>query len=165
MLALRQNIPFLLNLFVFSHLYTVYYKKIKQKKKAITQNVIALSWARRIRTFRCWNQNPVPYRLAIAHYISHFCRSCQLTLIIIYQVKTKCNPFFNFFLNFAEIALYAFSKIFFMKFPTAVLHCHLRYFSFLLLLWAANEQILWFQPDHPKENLSPKAFYLHHDFE
>ena len=26
------------------------------------------SWASRIRTYECWNQNPVPYRLAIAQH-------------------------------------------------------------------------------------------------
>ena len=28
--------------------------------------ILLLSWASRIRTYECWNQNPVPYRLAIA---------------------------------------------------------------------------------------------------
>ena len=28
-----------------------------------------LSWGSRIRTYECGNQNPVPYRLAIPHYI------------------------------------------------------------------------------------------------
>ena len=30
---------------------------------------ILYGWGTRIRTWECWNQNPVPYRLAIPHYL------------------------------------------------------------------------------------------------
>ena len=36
------------------------------RKKTEPHRFRSKSWATRIRTLRCWNQNPVPYRLAIA---------------------------------------------------------------------------------------------------
>lgn len=41
------------------------------------------NWDSRIRTYRCWNQNPVPYHLAISHCVA--CQSLTTMAIIQYD--------------------------------------------------------------------------------
>ena len=46
------------------------------------------SWDSRIRTYRCWNQNPVPYHLAISHHSQQW--------ILYLMRRKKASPFFDF---------------------------------------------------------------------
>ena len=43
--------------------------RIQKSKKPVRDGLSEFGWGTRIRTWECWNQNPVPYRLAIPQNI------------------------------------------------------------------------------------------------
>lgn len=71
--------------------------RIKKNRKHIDMSPIDINRATRTRTLKCWNQNPVPYHLAIALCSrGHF----PTTKAIIIQAEKKCKHFFKFFFIF-----------------------------------------------------------------
>ena len=66
--------------------------RIKKNRKHIDMSPIDTNRATRTRTLKCWNQNPVPYHLAIALCSrGHF----PTTKAIIIQAEKKCKHFFK----------------------------------------------------------------------